>query len=50
MYDRKERIERAAKTVNTSVNRVLIANRYEGYELEKLKEALKLLIEEVDKK
>ena len=50
MCDCKERIEQAVKTINNIVNRVLIFNRYEGYELMKLKEALKLLIEEADKK
>ena len=50
MCDCKERIEQAVKTINSTVNRVLIFNRYEGYELMKLKEALELLIEEADKK
>ena len=47
MCDCKERIEQAVKTINNTVNRVLIFNRYE---LMNLKEALKLLIEEADKK
>ena len=40
MCDCKERTEQAVKTINNTVNRVLIFNRYEGYELMKLKEAL----------
>ena len=50
MCDCKERTEQAVKTINNTVNSVLIFNRYEGYELMNLKEALKLLIEEADKK
>lgn len=46
----KERIERDVKTVNATVNRVLIADCYEGYELRKPENALKLLLEEVDNK
>ena len=33
MCDCKERTEQAVKTINNTVNRVLIFNRYEGYEL-----------------
>lgn len=46
----KERIKNAVKTINVTVNRVLIADCYEGYELRELKKALNLLLEEVDKK
>lgn len=46
----KEKIEQAVKTVNLTVNRVLIADLYEGYELRKLKAALTLLLAEADKK
>lgn len=46
----KEKIEKAVKTINVTVNRVLIASCYEGYELRELKKALTLLLEEVDKK
>lgn len=46
----KEGIKKAVETINWTVNRVLIANCYEGYELRELKKALTLLLEEVDKK
>lgn len=46
----KERIEKAVKTINNTVNRVLIRDCYEGYELRELEKALKLLLGEVDKK
>ena len=46
----KERIKNAVKTINVTVNRVLIADCYEGYKLRELKKALNLLLEEVDKK
>lgn len=46
----KERIEKAVKTVNYAVNRVLIADCYTGYELRNLKAALQLLLDEVEKK
>ena len=46
----KERIEKAVKTINNTVNHVLIAECYEDYELRELEKALKLLLEEVDKK
>ena len=46
----KDRIEKAVKTINNTVNRVLIADLYEGYELRELEKALKLLLDEVDKK
>lgn len=46
----KKKIEKAVRTINNTVNRVLIADCYEGYEFYKLKEALELLLEEVDKK
>ena len=46
----KERIKNAVKTINVTVNRVLIADCSEGYELRELKKALNLLLEEVDKK
>lgn len=48
-YER-ERIEKAVRTINSTVHRVLIADLYEGYELRELEKALKLLLEEVDKK
>lgn len=46
----KARIEKAVKTINSTVNRVLIADCYEGYELRTLKAALQLLLDEVEKK
>lgn len=46
----RDRIEKAVKTINNTVNRVLIADLYEGYELRELEKALKLLLDEVDKK
>lgn len=46
----KERIEKAVRTINNTVRRVLIADCYEGYELRQLEKALKLLLEEVEKK
>lgn len=46
----KERIEKAFNTIERAGHRVLIKNCYEGYELKILKEALTLLLEEVDKK
>lgn len=46
----KDRIEEAVRTINIHYNRVLIADVYEGYEWRRLKEALELLLEEVDKK
>lgn len=46
----KKRIEDAVKIINATVNRVLIRDCYEGYELRKLEYALKLLLDEVDKK
>lgn len=46
----KEKIEKAVRTINNTVNRVLIADSYEGYEFRELEKALKLLLEEVDKK
>lgn len=46
----KERLAQAAKRVLNGTRRILIADCYEGYELEKFKEALKLLLEEAEKK
>lgn len=46
----KDRIEEAVRTINAHYNRALIADVYEGYELRRLEEGLKLLLEEVDKK
>ena len=46
----KERLEQAAKRVLNGTRRIHIADCYEGYELEKFKEALKLLLEEAEKK
>lgn len=46
----KEKIEKAVRTINNTVDRVLIADCYEGYELRQLEKALRLLLDEVDKK
>lgn len=46
----KEEIKKAVKTIECTVNRVLIADCYEGYELRVLKKALKLLLDEAEKK
>lgn len=46
----KERLAQAAKRVLNGTRRILIADCYEGYELKKFKEALKLLLEEAEKK
>ena len=46
----KEKIEQALRWVNIATKRVLIANVYEGYELQQLKKALELLTEEANKK
>lgn len=48
--ERKQIIEEAVKTVNLTYKRVLIANLYEGYEYRRLKEALRILTEEVNNK
>lgn len=50
MNCKKEQIERAVKTINNTVVRVLIADCYEGYELRELKKALKILLEEAYEK
>lgn len=47
---KKQLIEQALKTISWTAPRVLIANCYEGYEYRRLKEALKLLTEEVNSK
>lgn len=46
----KERLTQAVKGVLNGTGRILIADCYEGYELEKYKEALKFLLEEAEKK
>lgn len=46
----KEKLATAAKRVLNGTGRILIADCYEGYELEKFKEALKFLLEEAEKK
>lgn len=46
----KDRIEEAVRAVNAHYYRVLIGDCYEGYEVRQLEKALKLLLEEVDKK
>lgn len=46
----KEKVAQAAKRVLNGARRILIANCYEGYELEKFKEALKFLLDEAEKK
>lgn len=46
----KERLAQAVRRVVNGTGRILITNCYEGYELEKFKEALKFLLEEAEKK
>ncbi len=46
----KAQIEKAVATINSTYKRVLIMDLYEGYELRQLNFALKLLLNEVDKK
>lgn len=46
----KERLAQAAYRVVNGTERILIADYYEEYELEKFKKALKLLLEEAEKK
>ena len=46
----KAQIEKAVATINITYKRVLIMDLYEGYELRQLNLALKLLLNEVDKK
>lgn len=48
--NKKQLIEEALRTISWTAPRVLIANCYEGYEYRRLKEALKLLTEEVNNK
>lgn len=46
----KEKVAQAAKFIVNGTGRILIANCYEGYELKRYKEALKLLLDEAEKK
>lgn len=45
-----EQIEQAVKVINYATRRVLIADCYEGYELDQLEKALRLLLSETEKK
>lgn len=47
---KKQLIEEAVNTISWTYKRVLIANCYEGYEYRRLKEALRILTEEVNNK
>lgn len=48
--ERKQIIEEAVNTISRTYKRVLIANCYEGYEYRMLKEALRILAEELNNK
>lgn len=48
--EKNSAVEAAVNTINITYKRVLIMDRYEGYELQKMISALQLLLQEAEKK